>query len=92
MQCHIIKNTLLHTAFPTILPAGMCNVLDLKLPCKRGLNYFIYPGRESVLTQYVTTMYWAAATTCSVGYGDIHAYVTEEASWEFLKFAFLKEM
>uniref|UniRef100_A0A7M5XLN7 Cyclic nucleotide-binding domain-containing protein n=1 Tax=Clytia hemisphaerica TaxID=252671 RepID=A0A7M5XLN7_9CNID len=35
-------------------------------------------GGESVYVQYITTMYWAAATTCSVGYGDIHPYVTDE--------------
>ena len=28
--------------------------------------------------QYITSLYWAAATSASVGYGDIHAYNTTE--------------
>lgn len=35
-------------------------------------------GREDFFYQYVTSIYWAAATTCSVGYGDIHAYLVNE--------------
>ncbi|XP_074616516.1 uncharacterized protein LOC141875947 [Acropora palmata] len=31
-------------------------------------------GKEDVLTQYLTCLYWAAATSASVGYGDIHAH------------------
>ncbi|XP_044173366.1 LOW QUALITY PROTEIN: uncharacterized protein LOC114949688 [Acropora millepora] len=31
-------------------------------------------GEEDVLTQYLTCLYWAAATSASVGYGDIHAH------------------
>ena len=28
--------------------------------------------------QYITSLYWAAATSASVGYGDIHAYTVGE--------------
>ena len=35
-------------------------------------------GGESFFTQYITRLYLVAATFCSVGYGDIHAYVVGE--------------
>ncbi|RMX52129.1 hypothetical protein pdam_00015157 [Pocillopora damicornis] len=31
--------------------------------------------------QYITSLYWAAATSASVGYGDIHAYNTTEMTF-----------
>lgn len=35
---------------------------------------------ETRFSQYITSMYWSSATSCSVGYGDIHAHlVTEKA-------------
>ena len=30
------------------------------------------------MVQYVTSLYWAAATSASVGYGDIHAMLVSE--------------
>eukprot|EP00795_Rhopilema_esculentum_P012973 gene12973-3735_t len=33
---------------------------------------------EQVAYQYLVSFYWAVSTLCSVGYGDIHAYVTSE--------------
>ena len=30
--------------------------------------------------QYITSLYWAAATSASVGYGDVHAHTTTEVS------------
>jgi len=45
-------------------------------------SWALHEGRDldhaTVSFQYITSMYWAAATTCSVGYGDIHAHLTEE--------------
>lgn len=37
-------------------------------------------GNEAVGFEYVTSLYWAAATSASVGYGDIHAYTTIEVT------------
>lgn len=37
-------------------------------------------GNEAVGFQYVTSLYWAAATSASVGYGDIHAHTTTEVT------------
>eukprot|EP00794_Sanderia_malayensis_P016547 gene16547-18222_t len=33
---------------------------------------------ESYVSQYITSIYWAISTLCSVGYGDIHAYMSME--------------
>ena len=35
-------------------------------------------GGESFFTQYITRLYLVAAAFCSVGYGDINAYVVGE--------------
>jgi len=51
---------------------GKCTKLSWAVQNGRNLGY------ESVLHQYITCMYWAASTTCSVGYGDVHAYLTHE--------------
>ena len=33
---------------------------------------------EYWLNQYIISVYWSAATSCSVGYGDIHAHLVSE--------------
>lgn len=38
-------------------------------------------GREAVHLQYVASLYWAVSTLCSVGYGDIHAYLISEVTF-----------
>ena len=37
-------------------------------------------ANSTVATQYITSLYWAAATSASVGYGDVHAHTTTEVS------------
>ena len=39
---------------------------------------FFRLGNKTLGVQYVTSLYWAAATSASVGYGDIHAYTATE--------------
>ena len=39
---------------------------------------FVISGNQTLGNQYVTSLYWAAATSASVGYGDIHAYTAPE--------------
>ncbi|XP_068704187.1 uncharacterized protein [Montipora foliosa] len=38
-------------------------------------------GKEHVSSQYVTCLYWAAVTSASVGYGDIHAHDMTEMTY-----------
>ncbi|XP_068721829.1 uncharacterized protein [Montipora capricornis] len=38
-------------------------------------------GKEEVPYQYLTCLYWAAATSASVGYGDIHAHDIPEMGY-----------
>lgn len=38
-------------------------------------------GKEHVSCQYVTCLYWAAVTSASVGYGDIHAHDMTEMTY-----------
>ncbi|KAJ7372502.1 hypothetical protein OS493_019011 [Desmophyllum pertusum] len=45
---------------------------------KRGL------GSRSFGFQYITSLYWAAATSASVGYGDIHAHTTSEMTFALI--------
>lgn len=33
---------------------------------------------DTVIERYLTSFYWAAATSASVGYGDLHAIIVEE--------------
>ena len=44
-----------------------------------GFN-LLSAGNEAVGFKYVTSLYWAAATSASVGYGDIHAYTMTEVT------------
>ena len=37
-------------------------------------------GTLPLQVQYITCLYWAAATSASVGYGDVHAHTTTEVS------------
>lgn len=39
---------------------------------------YIHIGNSSVAYQYITSLYWATATTTTVGYGDISAYTDLE--------------
>lgn len=35
-------------------------------------------SKMTTFSQYVTSLYWASATACGVGYGDIHAHLVPE--------------
>lgn len=53
----------------------------LPTPCKVG-SWTTQNGRNvgmlSTPKQYLVSLYWAVATTCAVGYGDVHAYLVSE--------------
>ena len=42
--------------------------------------YTLLTGNSPLEVQYITCLYWAAATSASVGYGDAHAHTTTEVS------------
>ena len=42
--------------------------------------YILLTGNSTFGYQYITSLYWAAATSASVGYGDVHAHTTTEVS------------
>ncbi|CAH3024940.1 unnamed protein product, partial [Porites evermanni] len=61
--------------FPELLPSVRTVRLRRAEVGNRGL------GNEAVGFQYVTSLYWAAATSASVGYGDIHAHTMTEMTF-----------
>lgn len=46
---------------------------------------FFCLGNKTLGVQYITSLYWAAATSASVGYGDIHAYTASEV-WYYTNY------
>ena len=45
---------------------------------------YIPPGNFSIPYQYIVSLYWATATTTTVGYGDIRAHTDLERSYATL--------
>ena len=58
-------------------------LLDLSCSCTPG-SWAQHTGEAqsvSGLDDYIASLYWAAATMSSTGYGDIHAHNTEESAY-----------
>ena len=51
-----------------------------KVNVKLTESIFLLTASNQFGHQYITSLYWAAATSASVGYGDIHAHNTTEVS------------
>jgi len=47
--------------------------------------YILLAGNSTFGNQYITSLYWAATTSASVGYGDVYAHTTTEVSTSVIR-------